>query len=161
MEGRSNNADRRCHQRIAYHLAVDVLCDRPNGRWRRSTTRDIGIGGAYAGGGLCLKPGEPIRVTLGRRNEGALQLRGRVARIDSGGAGLHFVDNSPGVVEMLTELLTPDWDGHDLLEGVMKIAPWYLGDDLAGWMRLASLVADWQRLTSLARQELRRSGGPK
>ena len=44
-------------------------------------------------------------------------------------------------MEVLPALLSPDWEGGYLL------VSWYGHDNLAGWMRLTSIVSDWQRLT--------------
>jgi hypothetical protein len=67
--------------------------------------------------------------------------------VTGSGAALEFVDNSPATLEVLEALLQPKWDGGSLLDGVLTIAPWFRQNDLAGWMRLTSIVSDWQRLT--------------
>ena len=148
--------DVRRTQRVKHRLAVDLYCGH-DAKLRHTHTYDIGLSGMFAVGVLCVRPGDEVRVSLGHKEAGALQLGARVSRVSLDGAGLEFVGNSPMAIELLRELLTPDWDGHDLLEGVMKIAPWYRGKDLAGWMRLTSMVSDWQRLTQPARLEFHRS----
>lgn len=139
--------DARRHPRIAYRLAVDVYCDSEAKR-QRCFTRDLGIGGLFAVGSECLRPDDPISVELAPAGRGALHVEGRIARVTSEGAGVAFSGNSPATIEVLQALLEPEWDGGSLLDGVITIAPWYQrSDDLAGWMRLTSIVSDWQRLT--------------
>lgn len=138
--------DARRHPRIAYRLAVDVFCGNETTR-RQCHTQDIGIGGLFAIGGQCLEKGDDVQVELGPAGRGTLHLDGRVARVDVTGAGLEFVGNSAATIEVLKALIEPKWDGQNLLDGIVTIAPWYRQNDLAGWMRLTSLVSDWQRLT--------------
>ena len=138
--------DARHHQRIAYHLPVDIYCG-PQEERRECKTRDIGLGGFFAVGATCVRENDKVHVELGPNDGDKLHLSGRVARISHGGAGLQFVGNSPATLEVLRALLVPDWDGGNLLDGVVKIAPWYRENDLAGWMRLTSIVSDWRRLT--------------
>lgn len=138
--------DVRRHPRIAYRLAVDLFCNEDPGG-RQCHTRDIGLGGMFAEGGDCLKRNEAVRLELGPTGRGRLHLGARVNRVSTSGAALEFVDNSPATLEVLDALLQPKWDGGNLLDGVITIAPWYRQTDLAGWMRLTSIVSDWQRLT--------------
>jgi hypothetical protein len=139
--------DARRHPRIAYRLAVEVYCDNKAKR-QRCYTRDFGIGGLFAVGGECLRTDDEVSVELGPSRQGALHVEGRIARVSTEGAGVEFAGNSPATIEILQALLQPDWEGGNLLDGVITIAPWYQrGDDLAGWMRLTSIVSDWQRLT--------------
>ena len=88
-----------------------------------------------------------VQVELAPNSGAKLHLDGRITRTTSNGAGLQSVGNSPATMEVLQALLSPDWDGGYLLDGVVKIAPWYGDNNLAGWMRLTSIVSDWQRLT--------------
>jgi hypothetical protein len=148
--------DVRQHPRAAYRLAVDLYCGEDE-TWHHCHTANIGRGGLFAIGVLCLRPGDNVRVSLGRRQRGALQLHSQVARVSQVGAGLAFGGNGQAKMEMLAELLSPDWDGENLLEGVIKIGPWYRDEDLAGWMRMTSMLSDWQRLTQIARREFLRS----
>lgn len=138
--------DARHHQRITYRLPVDIFCgtrsDRPS-----YYTQDISLGGFFAVGVDCVREGDDVRVELGPRDGAKLHLGGRIARLAPNGVGLKFVGNSPATLEVLQALLAPDWDGGNLLDGVVRIAPWYRDNDLAGWMRLTSIVSDWQRLT--------------
>ncbi|MCB1774152.1 MAG: PilZ domain-containing protein [Gammaproteobacteria bacterium] len=136
----------RRHPRIGYRLAVDVFCGNETTR-RQCHTQDIGLGGLFAVGGQCLQREDEVQVELGPPGPGTLHLTGRVARVNANGAGVQFVGNSAATIEVLTALIEPKWDGQNLLDGIISIAPWYRQNDLAGWMRLTSLVSDWQKLT--------------
>lgn len=146
----------RKHPRVDYRLAVDLYCA-DDGTQHHCYTQNIGLGGMYALGLLGVRPGASARVSFGREDQGALQILGLVTRVGADGAGLAFSGNVPTAINTLDELLQPDWDGENLLEGVMRIAPWYRNNDLAGWMRLTTMVSDWQRLTTPAQREFRRS----
>jgi hypothetical protein len=138
--------DVRRHARIAYRLAVDLFCSEDPGG-RQCHTRDIGLGGMFAIGGECLRRDEAVWLELGPPGRGRLHLGARVSRVTPSGAALELIDNSPATLEVLEALLQPKWDGGSLLDGVVTIAPWFRQNDLAGWMRLTSIVSDWQRLT--------------
>ena len=138
--------DARKHQRISCRLPVDLFCGNETKRLN-CRTQDIGLGGMFAVGAQCLTGGDPVRVELAPDSGSLLHLDGRIIRTTTEGAGLQFVGNSPATIEVLQALLSPDWNGGLLLDGVIKIAPWYGDDNLAGWMRLTSIVSDWQRLT--------------
>ena len=132
------------HPRIPFRLTVDLF--RPTDTApQHCLTRDIGFGGLYALGAQNLTPDQSVRVAIG--TGGGLHLDGRITRIGSDGAACEFVGNSPASLEVLSTLLTPNWDGENLLEGIVAMAPWYRENNLAGWMRLTSLVTDWHRLT--------------
>jgi hypothetical protein len=138
--------DARKHQRIRCHLPVDLFCgNQPKRLICRS--QNICLGGMFAVGAQCMRVDDPVHVELAPESGSTLHLEGRVARTTTDGAGLEFVDNSPATMEVLGALLSPNWDGGFLLDGVIKIAPWYRDNDLAGWMRLTSIVSDWQHLT--------------
>lgn len=137
--------DARKHERISCRLPVNVFCD-ADMRRLGCRTEDIGLGGLFANGAQCLRIDQPVSVELAPNSGARLHIEGRIVRTTTDGAGLQFVDNSPATLEVLQALLTPDWDGGHVLDGVIKIAPWYGDGDLASWMRLTSIVSDWQHL---------------
>ena len=137
--------DARKHQRTSCRLPVDLFCGADQRRLN-CHTRNICLGGLFAEGAQCMQVGDRVRVELAPNSGARLQLDGRIARTTGDGAALRFVDNSPATMEILEALLSPDWQGGHLLDGVIKTAPWYGDNDLAGWMRLTSIVSDWRRL---------------
>ena len=142
--------DARRHPRTTFRLAVDLFSGTDATR-RTCLTRDIGIGGLFAvGAQQYLEPDEPIQVAIGPDQGRALHLEGRVARVNGRGAGIEFVGNSPATMEVFATLLTPKWDGKGLLDGVLMAAPWQHDHDLADWMRLTSLVSEWQHMQPAA-----------
>ena len=144
----------RRHPRMACRLAVD-LCIWPEETPCQCRTLDIGLGGLFLTGAPSLRPEQPLSVTFGRRERESeqLQMNARIVRVTAEGAGCAFAEHGQQTMLMLKALLTPDWDGKNLLDGVMKIAPWYHGTDLAAWMRLTSIVSDWHRLRSRTRPD--------
>ncbi|MDJ0740994.1 MAG: PilZ domain-containing protein [Gammaproteobacteria bacterium] len=139
--------DARNHQRIVCRLPVDLVCGDDMNRLT-CYTQDIGVGGMFANGAQCMRPADRMRIELGPSHGEKLHLSGKIARVTSTGAALQFVGNSPATIEVLQALLSPAWDGGSLLDGVVRIAPWYHDSNLVGWMRLTSIVSDWQKPTS-------------
>lgn len=132
-------------QRVSCRLPLEVCCGGAD-LHHSGRSRDISAGGLFAAGLGGLVPGSTAQVTLGPTASDRLHLTSRVSRTDSSGVALEFVDNSPASLEVLHALLDPVWDGGSLLEGIVRIAPWHEDDSLVNWMRLTSLVSDWQRL---------------
>mgnify|MGYP000358535027 FL=1 len=85
-----------------------------------------------------LREDAEIRVVLDPDSHTGLHMNARVRRVSANGVACEFVDNSPPSVEVLKALLTPTWDGENLLDGVARFAPWDRADDLAPYRRLGS-----------------------
>lgn len=137
--------DARKHQRIRCRLPVDLFCGNESKRLS-CRSQNICLGGMFAAGAECMRVDDKVHVELAPESGAQVHLEARVARTTTEGAGLQFVGNSPATIEVLEALLSPNWDGGFLLDGVIKIAPWYGDSNFAGWMRLTSIVSDWQRL---------------
>ena len=137
--------DARQHRRIACRLPLDVRFGQ-DGNPRQCRTADIGLGGLFVTGLTPVLANTPVNVGLGPEGFGELRLNSRVAHVRPDGAGLAFVDNSPSTLEMLAALLEPVWDGGTLLDDVVRLAPWHDDRNLGCWMRLTSLVTEWQHL---------------
>lgn len=138
--------DRRKHNRIGLRVPLGVYCDNEATR-HACHTRDICIGGLFAEGLPCAHSTAAARIQMVLPDETELILSARVARATPQGAGMQFHGNEDTQLRKLEALLTPDWQGSDLLEGVVSIAPWYTAADLADWMRLTTIVSNWRRLT--------------
>lgn len=136
----------RTDERIPFRLNVDLFRQADHSP-QHCHTRDICFHGLFAVGAHDLRCDQPVRLAIGGQSQDRLHLDGRVVRCCSDGVGCIFVGNSPASLEVLQTLLTPKWDGENLLDGVLQMAPWFQGDNLAGWLRLTSLATDWQRLT--------------
>ncbi|KRT56667.1 PilZ domain-containing protein [endosymbiont of Ridgeia piscesae] len=147
--------DARAAPRSPLKVAVNLFCEQRASQ-RHCVTHDISTGGFFAVGVLCLRPGDRLKVALGEMERGALSLNCRVIRVSMEGAGLKFEDNSALQMEALSEIILPNWDGKSLLEGQLRIAPWYPHEGLSGWLRLMSLLNSWHLLATPARMEFRR-----
>ena len=133
-------------QRVSFRLGVDVLhCD--GATPRRCLTRDICIDGLFATGVQGLAVGQVVHLTIGGDGGERIDLDARVVGLGSDGADFEFVGVGTQQHEALRRMLTPSWSGTYLLDGVVRMAPWYRENNLAGWLRLTSLVSDWHRLT--------------
>lgn len=148
----------RKYPRVAYRLAVDLYPGAASEAFHCHTL-NIGLGGLFAEGVAGVRTGDNLKVALDRHEQAALELDGQVTRVTATGAGLAFYGNGPAALATLRELIEPDWDGHDLLEGVMKVGPRYEGSGLADWMRLTSLLSDWQRLHHQSQRDAPRPEG--
>jgi hypothetical protein len=135
----------RQHPRIPFRFAVELFgaADRQP---EHCISSNISRGGMFVDGTVRLHEEEPLRVVLGADRSEQLHLDAWVVRTNASGLACEFVGNSPATMEVLEALLAPTWDGENLLDGVMRFAPWHQDQELAGWMRLTSLVSDWQRL---------------
>ena len=140
--------DARVNPRAAYHLAVDLYCGTETTP-RRCQASDISSSGLFAATGHVMKPGQSVSVAIGDGGRTALHLNGVVRRVAPGGVGIAFTDNSPASLEVLEAMLTPRWGGTDLLAGVIELGRWDRTNNLAGWLRLTSLVAEMQNRARL------------
>lgn len=136
-------ADMRACPRIKYKLEIDLFSER-KARHRQCYTQNICNNGMFVVGVLCLRPGDTVNVALGDREKGALELDCIVNRVALDGVGVNFIGNSAKKMKLLRELLTPDWDGQNLWDGMIKLAPWCDSSDFSDWMRLTSLLSHWQ-----------------
>ena len=143
--------ERRADARVAYRRNVDVFCV-SRASSRRCQISNLSIGGMFACGVGWMPPGESLRVTLNPLDRVALVLNARVVHHGADGVGIAFEHAHAERQMLLGDMLTPKWNGDSLLDAVVSMAPWYRQTDLVGWMRLTSLVADWQRLTQIARK---------
>lgn len=107
---------------VNFRLPVSIYCG-PAGERRNCHTSDISIGGFFAIDAQRVEPGDPVHVEFGPKKGDALHLDGLAVRANTQGAGLAFQGNSPATLEVLQALRQPDWDGGNLLDGVVKIAP--------------------------------------
>jgi hypothetical protein len=140
--------DAREHPRFGCRLPVDVFAESETGRCR-CEIRDVSYSGLFAVGTGNLRPGEKVRLAIGPRESGALHLDAVVSRVTPSGVAFAFEGNSPATLEVLDTLLNPHWDGVDLLQGVITAGTRYGSRDLAGWMRLTSLVSEWRHTMTI------------
>ncbi len=133
----------RQHPRIPLQHPIELDCQRRQ-RILKCTTRNISAGGLLVRGAADLRRGDRLRITLKPSEGDRLVLQGRVARQTGDACAIAFENLSHDDARRLDELLTPHWDGGSLLDGVISIAPWVDGDDLATWMRYTTLLSSWR-----------------
>ncbi|MCG7981409.1 MAG: PilZ domain-containing protein [Candidatus Thiodiazotropha lotti] len=78
----------------------------------------------------------------------SMQLNAQVTRINNRGSALTFRQLDPQKSRFLSELTNPNWDGKDLLEGVIKHGILENTTNFAACMRLTSLLSSDYRFTS-------------
>jgi hypothetical protein len=132
----------RHHQRIALRHPIELDCRRRQ-QTLRCQTRNISAGGLLVHGASELQRDDLLRIILTPREGDPLSLQGRVLRCTGNDCAIVFEQLSAIERQRLEQLLTPHWNGGSLLDGVISIAPWVDGNDLATWMRYTSLLSDW------------------
>lgn len=137
------------HHRLPFRLGLNLFVGSA-GQAQHCFSRNIGYDGLFAEGVRNLKQDDPVRIVVEVGDGEGLHLDGRVRQVAVDGVECEFAGNSPATLEVLDALLSPKWDGKNLLDGVIAFAPWYRDPNLASWMRLTSLVSDWRRLQSRA-----------
>lgn len=143
--------ERRAESRVGYRRNVDVYSVRL-GVTRRCQISNLCTGGMFVNGAGWMPPGEALRVTLDAPNDSSLVMDARVIHHRDDGVGVAFEHLSSEHKTLLGNMLTPSWSGDTLLDAVVGMAPWSRQTNLAGWMRLTSLAADWQRLTQATKK---------
>jgi len=142
--------------RVKIRLVVDLHYVEQD-QHRKCRVSNIGLDGMFVVGLPGFKHGQGVRATFGRPEGGALSLLCRVDQITLDGADLKFDSPSPQQIEELREVIYPQWNGNDLLEGALILSSWVEADDFAGWLHLLTLAEQWQRSTVGARTEFSRS----
>ncbi len=137
--------DARKDERIVYRRAID-LYSRTEGERRHGHSLNISCGGLFATGRFCVHNGDSVGVEWTVQLDERFVVCGQVVRASPEWAAVTFVGNDTTTIDQLREILRPNWNGGYLLDGVVQMAPWYHDSDLASWMRLTTIVADWQRL---------------
>ena len=132
----------RAHPRLSRRHPIEIYCEARQQKID-GYAENISAGGMLVAGAACMRKDDLLSITLHSEVVPALVLKGRVVRQDGSHCAVSFVEISPATTKQLQELLTPHWDGHDLLEGVIRISPWIEENSLAGWMRYTSLLAGW------------------
>ncbi|GEM_PF-1248686 len=138
--------DARTHPRTRISVPVELHCTRRD-RYHSRKTGDISPGGLFISGSPCGATGSEFEVLVPCEGSGdPLCLNARIARVAPDGFGMQFTGASPGQLRLLEQVIQPNWDGKDPFEGLMIFAAREPVVDLAGWLRLTSLVCgEYQR----------------
>ncbi len=138
----------RNHIRISHQYPIELHCKEKQEKVF-CRTRNISAGGMLVSGAACVQPGDELRINMNASEASPLTLKGHVIRRNGNTCVISFVDLHPTTSQRLQDLLSPHWDGHDLLEGVITIAPWIERNDLASWLRYTSILSEWKAHTPL------------
>lgn len=137
----------RAHPRTRLSVPVGLYCADKNTYYRRKIG-NISVGGLFVAGSSCGRIGVQLEVIVNPANQ-ALEPSERyaaaVVRSSASGFALKFNHLDEQKKRSLEDVIWPKWDGEKLFEGLLIIAPHENIDDLAGWMRLTSLLCNQYR----------------
>ncbi|MES9833059.1 MAG: PilZ domain-containing protein [Candidatus Thiodiazotropha sp. LLP2] len=126
-----------------------TLVSMTNGVEQVRVITDISKSGIFVTSLAGSKLNEPYRVIFRKPGQPeTLHLAARVTRYNRCGSALSFEQLQPKENRFLTDLIHPNWDGKDLLEGVIMHGILENTTDFASCMRLTSLLSSDYRYTS-------------
>ncbi|MCG8043356.1 MAG: PilZ domain-containing protein [Candidatus Thiodiazotropha endolucinida] len=126
-----------------------TFVSKANGVSQNRIISDISQTGLFVNALSGAKMYDQYRVLFSRPGQiESMQLCAQITRIDSHGSALSFCQLNPQESRFLSELTNPNWDGKDLLEGVIKHGILENTTDFASCMRLTSLLSSDYRFTS-------------
>ncbi len=99
--------ERRSCTRVQLKLSTSVLLVKIDA-YHSGIIANLSLGGCYfpADHGLPLGENCQVEITIGEGLDvDKIRMSGRVARVDSDGAGIEFIDNSPDIMERLKDIL--------------------------------------------------------
>ena len=106
-KGSTNAQERRSCTRVQLKLSTSVLLVRID-TYHCGMIANLSLGGCYfpVEHGLPLGEKCQVDIALGDGlNVDKICLSGQVARVDSDGAGIEFIDNSPEIIDRLKDIL--------------------------------------------------------
>jgi len=126
---------------------VGLYCADKN-RYYRRKINNISEGGLFVSGAPCARNGTRLEVTINpakRAQEASDRYKAEVARSSASGFALKFNHLDELKRRVLEDIIWPKWDGEQLFEGLLIVAPHEDIVDLADWMRLTSLLCNQYR----------------
>ena len=137
----------RAHPRTRLSVPVGLYCADKNRYYRRKIS-NISLGGLFISGASCGRSGIQLGVTVNPVNralESSDRYPAQLIRRSVSGFALKFDPLDEQRMRVLEEVIWPKWDGEQLFEGLLIVAPHTDIVDLAGWMRLTSLLCNQYR----------------
>ncbi|MCG7913525.1 MAG: PilZ domain-containing protein [Candidatus Thiodiazotropha weberae] len=126
-----------------------TFVSKANGVSQNRTIADISQSGLFVNALSGAKLNDHYRVLFRRPGQvESIQVTAQVTRINHRGTALTFRQLDPQESRFLSELTNPNWDGKDLLEGVIKHGILENTTNFADCMRLTSLLSSDYRFTS-------------
>ncbi len=144
----------RNHPRTRLSVPVGLYCTEKSTYYRRKIN-NISVGGLYVDGNPCGRKGAQLEVIINpavSELESADRYTGEILRSCVSGFAMQFRYLDENQQRKMEELIWPKWDGEDMLEGLLIVAPREDVVDLADWMRLTSIVSrHYKRICSKRR----------
>lgn len=135
------------HPRTRLSVPVGLYCADKN-RYYRRKTNNISVGGLFISGTPCERSGVQLEVIVNparRVQEASDRYTADVIRSSVSGFALKFNRLDEQKRRALEDAIWPKWDGEQLFEGLLIVAPHEDIVDLADWMRLTSLLCNQYR----------------
>jgi hypothetical protein len=126
---------------------VGLYCADKHTYYRRKIN-NISAGGLFISGSSCGRSGIQLEVVVNPANpaqETSERYSAEVVRSSVSGFALKFNHLNEQKKRALEDVIWPKWDGEKLFEGLLIVAPHEDIVDLAGWMRLTSLLCNQYR----------------
>jgi len=126
---------------------VGLYCADKNKYYRRKSN-NISVGGLYVSGSPCGRGGTQLEVMVNpvnRAQQPSERFAAEVVRSSVSGFALKFNHLDEQKKRALEDVIWPKWDGEELFEGLLIVAPHEDIVDLAGWMRLTSVLCNQYR----------------
>ena len=128
---------------VANHtISVGLYCSHKNSYQNKKacnlTTTDLLICG-----NTCGNTGMEFEIIFNpicHRHGPSLRLPAQIARNTIDGTVFEFTRMGEQDKHMLEDIIWPKWDGLDMFEGLLVLAAYEDATDLAGWLKLTSLV---------------------
>ena len=139
--------EERAHQRSRLSVPVGLYCADKN-RYYRRKINNISVGGLSVSGTPCGRNGTRLEVIINpanRAQKAFVRYTAEVARTSASGFALKFNHLDEQEKRLLEDIIWPKWNGKELFEGLLIVAPHEDIVDLAGWMRLTSLLCNQYR----------------
>ncbi len=137
----------RAHPRTRLSVPVGLYCADKNRCYRRKIN-NISVGGLFVSGSPCGHSGVQLEVIVNpteRAPQSSDRYTTEVVRSSASGFALKFNHLDERKKRVLEDITWPKWDGEKLFEGLLIVAPHEDIVDLAGWMRLTSLLCNQYR----------------
>ncbi len=121
-------------------IPVELYCPATNHSQKRQAC-NISLNELFILGNPCPQPGAVFDIVISSaRQKTPLRLSTCVARPGKDGFTLCYSCHSEQDRQALENIISPHWDGHNLLDGLLIFSAYEHVEDLAGYLRLTTLI---------------------
>lgn len=125
----------------AEHTFLVGLYWPPNNRYEQRKACEVSLTGLFILDNPCPKTGEKIDIAIKTViQRSPLELSTYVVSSGADGFALRYAGLSGQDRQTLKKIISPSWDGNNLLEGQLIYSAYEHVTDLAGWLRLTSVI---------------------